>query len=609
VPRDNSQFDPLFYAAGEQHGIDPVLIKALGYVESRLNPNARSGAGAQGIMQILPSTAAGLGINNAYDPSQAIPAAAAYIAEGYDKHGNVADAIRYYHGGPNTRGWGPKTQDYLAKVSNAYQGLKGTVTKKKEDDPYADLIKEFSGSPAAAPTTAPATSPAAPAAAATTAPEVDPYGGLIKEFTAQPVTAPAAVAAPAPVATSAAPSKAYRGSVLPFSIDDEGKPHLDFSAGITGSLASSLANALTLPGDVATGKVNPLTDEGIVRSMALATIGSPLNAKATARAAVRPAAPSADALREAATAGYDAMRSSGATYSADAVAALAQGLKQQAENKGILNELAPKSFSVINKLTEPPAGSIAPITGLEAARRAFGNAGKDFANPTEQLAAQHFKQGLDDFVRAADPATVVSGDAAAAGNALTQARGNYAAAKRSERLTTTEENASRRAEATHSGLNSDNAIRGRVASLLQNPKAIAGFSEAERAALEEVARGTASRNTIRWVGNYLGGGGGLGGLAATTAGGTLGALTGGGYAGAGVGAGIGAAIPPAIGASARSLANYLTARSLGRADELVRTNSPLYNQLTQGMMERNLLLMPQLMGRGLGAYYFDRERQ
>src|SRR4051794_21581922 len=108
VPQDNSDLDPLFYEAGQKYGINPFLLKSVAMAESGMNRNTPdSYQGAQGLMQIIPPTARALGVNDARDPAQAIPAAARYLAEGYDKTGSAAGAVMYYHGGPDQRQWGP----------------------------------------------------------------------------------------------------------------------------------------------------------------------------------------------------------------------------------------------------------------------------------------------------------------------------------------------------------------------------------------------------------------------------------------------------------------------------------------------------------------------
>ena len=58
-----STYESLFAAAGAKYGVDPKLLSAVARAESGYNPTAVSGAGAQGLMQIMPSTAKGLGVD------------------------------------------------------------------------------------------------------------------------------------------------------------------------------------------------------------------------------------------------------------------------------------------------------------------------------------------------------------------------------------------------------------------------------------------------------------------------------------------------------------------------------------------------------------------
>src|SRR5690606_18899916 len=98
-----------------------------------------------------------------------------------------------------------------------------------------------------------------------------------------------------------------------------------------------------------------------------------------------------------------------------------------------------------------------------------------------------------------------------------------------------------RASAANSGRNLDNTIRSKVESLLEKPKEVSGFADAELGALERVRDGGKVRNTAREIGNQLGGGGGLGSS-------MLGLLTGGTAAIAGGNPALLAvgAIPPAV---------------------------------------------------------------
>ena len=88
-----------FAAAEQAHGLPSGLLAAVAQQESGGNPNAVSGAGAEGLMQLMPSTAAGLGVN-AFDPQQAIQAAAKILHRNL-KHfgGSVELALAAYNAG------------------------------------------------------------------------------------------------------------------------------------------------------------------------------------------------------------------------------------------------------------------------------------------------------------------------------------------------------------------------------------------------------------------------------------------------------------------------------------------------------------------------------
>jgi cell wall-associated NlpC family hydrolase len=91
---------PLFESASAQSGVPASLLAAVAKQESGYDPSAVSSAGAQGIMQLMPSTASGLGVN-AYDPAQAI-SGAAHLLGGYLKNynGSVPLALAAYNAGP-----------------------------------------------------------------------------------------------------------------------------------------------------------------------------------------------------------------------------------------------------------------------------------------------------------------------------------------------------------------------------------------------------------------------------------------------------------------------------------------------------------------------------
>lgn len=375
-----------------------------------------------------------------------------------------------------------------------------------------------------------------------------------------------------------------RGGILPFSRQADGDIQFDSDAGVVGAIK----RAFFLPGEVMAGEVDPLSDEGIDRAAEMAAVANPANPAVRAgdrlipgasRAMRKPdvKAPTADELRDASTKGYEEARGMGVDYSSAAVSDMANSVRRELEADGILQELAPQTFSILKKLESAPADSVAPIQGLEAARRSFAKASRNFNNPTDQEAARRVRERLDGFLEDGDPGSVVAGPSTKAARTMRDARGNYAAAKRSDQLTGIEETAELRASVANSGQNLDNATRQRLASLLLNQRKSAGFNGGERAAIERVARGTRGRNFLRGAGNVFGGGGGLGMMLTGSIGGGAGAMAGGP-----VGAAIGAAVPTVAGSAMKSGAARLTQRGLRDVDEMTRRRSPLYEQRVRG---------------------------
>ncbi len=111
----------LFTRAAGRHGVDASLLAAVASKESSFNSQAVSPAGAQGLMQFMPATAAGLGVNP-LDPSSAIDGAARYLSSLTRQFGSTDLALAAYNAGPGTvsRYGGippyPETQNYVRSV-------------------------------------------------------------------------------------------------------------------------------------------------------------------------------------------------------------------------------------------------------------------------------------------------------------------------------------------------------------------------------------------------------------------------------------------------------------------------------------------------------------
>jgi hypothetical protein len=111
----------LFSRAASRHGVDASLLAAVAQQESGFNSSAVSPAGAQGLMQFMPATAAGLGVN-ALDPTSAIDGAARYLGSLKKQFGSTELALAAYNAGPGTvsryGGIPPysETQNYVRSV-------------------------------------------------------------------------------------------------------------------------------------------------------------------------------------------------------------------------------------------------------------------------------------------------------------------------------------------------------------------------------------------------------------------------------------------------------------------------------------------------------------
>jgi soluble lytic murein transglycosylase-like protein len=88
-------------AAAAKHGVDPALLAGLIKAESNFDPTVGSGAGAQGLTELMPSTAASVGVKDPHDPVESIEGGAQVLREMLDKFGgNPELALAAYNAGP-----------------------------------------------------------------------------------------------------------------------------------------------------------------------------------------------------------------------------------------------------------------------------------------------------------------------------------------------------------------------------------------------------------------------------------------------------------------------------------------------------------------------------
>ena len=123
----NPELARTIHAAAAKYAVDPKLVSAVAEVESGGNQSAVSSAGAVGVMQLMPETAAGLGVNP-YDMKSNVEGGTKYLREMLDTFdGDVKKAVAAYNAGPNAvKAYGgippyAETQNYVNNVLDIYR--------------------------------------------------------------------------------------------------------------------------------------------------------------------------------------------------------------------------------------------------------------------------------------------------------------------------------------------------------------------------------------------------------------------------------------------------------------------------------------------------------
>jgi soluble lytic murein transglycosylase-like protein len=134
APRVKS-YDGMIVEASRNHGVPPALVKAVIASESSFNPKAVSAKGAQGLMQLMPATAASLGVDDALHVEQNLDGGVRYLRSLIDRYGDWSRAIAAYNAGPRAvdryGGIPPyaETREYVDRVLTYYRRYHGDFSR------------------------------------------------------------------------------------------------------------------------------------------------------------------------------------------------------------------------------------------------------------------------------------------------------------------------------------------------------------------------------------------------------------------------------------------------------------------------------------------------
>lgn len=116
--------------------VDPALVEAIIANESSFDATATSSSGARGLMQLMPQTAASLGVRDPYDPAENVRGGTRYLRGLLDRFGTVELAVAAYNAGPAAveryGGIPPyaQTQEYVRNVLSYYRRVRKSATSR-----------------------------------------------------------------------------------------------------------------------------------------------------------------------------------------------------------------------------------------------------------------------------------------------------------------------------------------------------------------------------------------------------------------------------------------------------------------------------------------------
>jgi soluble lytic murein transglycosylase-like protein len=124
---NREKIEEMIREVSDRYRVDPALVRAVIQTESNWNSSAVSRKGALGLMQLVPTTAQQMGVNNAFDPKQNLDGGVRYLHTLLERYnGDLDRALAAYNAGPGAvdRAGGipqyRETRDYVQKVTDSY---------------------------------------------------------------------------------------------------------------------------------------------------------------------------------------------------------------------------------------------------------------------------------------------------------------------------------------------------------------------------------------------------------------------------------------------------------------------------------------------------------
>jgi hypothetical protein len=282
--------------------------------------------------------------------------------------------------------------------------------------------------------------------------------------------------------------------------------------------------------------------------------------KLTSPKALPAITPTSDDLLDAARQGYQSPTVKNVAFKTGVVDDIASKITGDLDNLRLNDRRAPMTRGIVEDLASPINGAAHSMEDYSTTRELLGKVAGNYANPIEQGAASQAISRLDKYFGGIKQNDLVSGDIAAANDAMTQARQNYALGKLAQRVEGGIDRAELNAASAHSGGNINNTTRQALKPMLLSPSRARGLSADDLANIENVVTGSPTGNALRVAGKLLGGGGGLGAVTAGVVGHAL-------VPGVGVAA-------PAVGYAIKKAGDALTRRAAQNVVDQIIARSP-----------------------------------